>query len=219
MNANDVIRIGRRTNARRFDRSRGDGLALRSQLFGELDDQDGVLRRQADQHNESDLTEDVVREAAHQLRAQRAKDRERDTEQDDERQHPAFVLRRKHQVHQENTERKNIGGLRAGLDFLERHARPREIEAGWQCLARDCFHLLQRLARADPGHCRTGELSRPEQVEVTDDRGRRRLADGDDGGECHHVAVDRARVSTASSCQAGRETAGHPERRRDTRGC
>ena len=31
-----------------------------SQLAGELDDQDGVLGRQADQHDEADLREDVV---------------------------------------------------------------------------------------------------------------------------------------------------------------
>ena len=50
-------------------RSSGPVLA---QLFGELDDQDRVLRRQADQHDESDLTEHVVRESAQELRAQRA---------------------------------------------------------------------------------------------------------------------------------------------------
>src|SRR3546814_9152030 len=33
-------------------------------LLGELDDEDGVLRRQADQHDEADLSQDVVVEAA-----------------------------------------------------------------------------------------------------------------------------------------------------------
>ena len=104
MNANDVIRIGR-------SRMRADSMAastidpaLASQLLGELDDQDRVLRRQADQHDQPDLAEHVVREPAQQLRAQRAEHRQRHAQQNDERQHPALVLRRQHQIHEQDAQ-------------------------------------------------------------------------------------------------------------------
>ena len=108
MNANDVIRIGRSrmraasTAASTIDR------ALRAQLFGELDNQNRVLRRQADQHDEPDLAEHVVGEAADQLRAQRAEHRQRHAQQNDERQHPALVLRRQHQIDEHDAEREQI---------------------------------------------------------------------------------------------------------------
>ena len=69
-----------------------------AQLLGELDDQDRVLRRQADQHHQADLAVDVVGEAAQPLRAERAEHGQRHAEQDDERQHEALVLRRQRQV-------------------------------------------------------------------------------------------------------------------------
>ena len=60
MKASDVIRIGR-------SRSRLASIAAcdrrapgEFQLARELDDQDRVLRRQADQHDQADLGEDVV---------------------------------------------------------------------------------------------------------------------------------------------------------------
>ncbi len=72
---------------RRLDRRVDDRLALLAQLLGELDNQDRVLRRQADQHDESYLAEHVVGESPHELRAERAEDRQRHAQQDDERQH------------------------------------------------------------------------------------------------------------------------------------
>ena len=87
MNASDVIRIGRsRIRAASIAASTIDMPAL-AQLLGELDDQDRVLRRQADQHDQADLAVDVVGEAARPLRAERAEHRERHAEQHDERQH------------------------------------------------------------------------------------------------------------------------------------
>ena len=71
MKAIEVIRIGRSRMRAGFDRGVDDRQALLAQLLGELDDQDRVLRRQADQQHQADLAEDVVGEAARKLRGQR----------------------------------------------------------------------------------------------------------------------------------------------------
>ena len=60
---------------------------------------------------------------------QRAEDRQRHAEQDDERQHQALVLRRQRQVHEEQRQAEDDERLLAGLDLLERDARPRVAHA------------------------------------------------------------------------------------------
>src|ERR1044071_8319001 len=65
MKANDVIRIGR-------SRSLAASIApLMLELAGELDDQNGVLGGEADQHDETDLGQDVVVLAAQDHAADR----------------------------------------------------------------------------------------------------------------------------------------------------
>ena len=89
MKANEVIRIGRSRMRPASTRGLEDRQAALAQLLGELDDQDRVLGREADQHHEPDLAEHVVGEAAQQLRAEAADDGERHAEQDDERAAPS----------------------------------------------------------------------------------------------------------------------------------
>ena len=91
-------------DARGLDRRIEDRHALLAQLLGELDDQNRVLGGQADEHDEPDLTEHVVGKPSQQLRGQRAKHRERHAQQDDERQDPALVLRRQHQIDDEQAQ-------------------------------------------------------------------------------------------------------------------
>ena len=64
MKAIEVIRIGRKRRCTASQRRLDQVLALRVQVLGELDDQDRVLRRQADHGDQADLEEDVVRHAA-----------------------------------------------------------------------------------------------------------------------------------------------------------
>ena len=59
MKAKDVIRIGRKPHARGLGRRLEAVLAVLLVLPRELDDQDRVLGRQADQHDEADLGQDV----------------------------------------------------------------------------------------------------------------------------------------------------------------
>ena len=65
MKANEVIRIGR-SRSRQAPVSPRDASARARACLGELDDQDGVLAGQADEHDEADLREDVdVRVCGH----------------------------------------------------------------------------------------------------------------------------------------------------------
>ena len=68
-------------------------LAMLLVLARELDDQDGVLGRQADQHDEADLGEDIHVHAAEQEPADGGKQAHGHDENDGERQRPALILR------------------------------------------------------------------------------------------------------------------------------
>ena len=115
MNANDVMRIGRSRMRAASTAASTIDMPLLAQLLGELDDQDRVLGREADEHDEADLAEDVVGEPAQQLGAQPAEDRERHAQQDDEGQDPALVLRGEHQIdeHQARARRCSIAWVPA----------------------------------------------------------------------------------------------------------
>ena len=63
MKASEVIRIGRsRVRAASTAASKPRHACI-FRLLGELDDQDGVLGRKTDQHDEADLDQDVAVEA------------------------------------------------------------------------------------------------------------------------------------------------------------
>ena len=64
MKANDVIRIGRSRMRHASSAASTAVAALLLELARELDDQDRVLAREADEHEEPDLGEDVVVAAA-----------------------------------------------------------------------------------------------------------------------------------------------------------
>jgi hypothetical protein len=76
-------------------------------LAGELDDQDRVLARQADQHDQADLGEDVVVAAGQPHAGDRGQQAHRHDQDHRQRQGPAFVLRRQHQEHQQHAQREH----------------------------------------------------------------------------------------------------------------
>ena len=100
MNAKLVIRIGRSRRWHASTVASNSGLPAVALLLGELDDQDGVLARQADQHHEADLREDVDVHAGDQHAAHRAEQAHRHDQDDRQRQRPAFVLGGQHQEHE-----------------------------------------------------------------------------------------------------------------------
>ena len=113
-------------DARRLERGIDDREPFAAQLLGELDDQDRVLRGQADEHDEADLAVHVVLQPAQALRADAAEHGERHAQQDDERQHQALVLRREREVHEQQREAEDVEGLPTRLQLLERLAGPLE---------------------------------------------------------------------------------------------
>ena len=59
MNASDVITIGRSRSRQASSVAWSRVSPSLAAVLGELDDQDRVLARQADQHHEADLSEDI----------------------------------------------------------------------------------------------------------------------------------------------------------------
>jgi hypothetical protein len=65
MNANEVIRIGRKRSRAPSSAASTSGLPFGQFFVGELDNQNGVLGRQADEHDQADLRVDVVFDLHH----------------------------------------------------------------------------------------------------------------------------------------------------------
>jgi hypothetical protein len=66
MNANDVMRMGRRRNREPSTAASRIALPFFAFHLGELDDENGVLGRQPNEHDHADLGVDVQLEAARQ---------------------------------------------------------------------------------------------------------------------------------------------------------
>ena len=107
MNASDVIRIGRSRSWQASTAARHRIAPLVLELARELDDQNRVLGRQADQHDEADLGEDVDVLPVQRHAEQRAQQAHRHDQDDGERQRPALVLRRQHQEDEQHRQRED----------------------------------------------------------------------------------------------------------------
>src|SRR5262245_132180 len=144
-----------RTQAEPGGAERGvdDGLALVVFLLGELDDEDGVLRRETDQHDEADLREDVVVETPPPERGERAEDGDRDAQQHAEGERPALVLRRQDQEHRKQREAEHHPGRHALRRHLLLEGHPEVVEAHLlgHGLAEDLLERCHPLAGAVAG--------------------------------------------------------------------
>ena len=109
---------------RRLDRRVPAVAALLLELLRELDDQDGVLGGEADQHDEADLGEDVVVLPAQDHAGDRGDEAHRHDQDHGERQRQALELRGEHQEHEHHGEREGEDRGVAGPDLLERERRP-----------------------------------------------------------------------------------------------
>ncbi len=81
--------------------------ALIAKLVGELDDQDAVLRGEADQHDKADLRVDVERLACQPQAKQAAPYGHRHTYHDDDGVYPAFKLGGKHEEDDQKADSKH----------------------------------------------------------------------------------------------------------------
>ena len=132
-----------RGSQRRFHR----GLALRLQIFGELDNQNRVLRGQADDGDQRHLEVHVVGVAAQAHTQQHAQHAQRHHQQHGQRDRPALVERGQAQEHCKNRETVEYECLRAGELFFARLAGPFVAEAGRQP-GRELLHFAERGAGA-----------------------------------------------------------------------
>ena len=136
--------------ARSVQRSLHQRLALLELEFRELDDQDGVLRRQTDQHDKADLSEDVQLEVPHHEAQEGAKYGERRAEQDAERQRPALVLGR--QDEEDHDQGQDEYGRGAGRRLLLiGHCIPGITHFRGQRISRHFLERSERIARAVAG--------------------------------------------------------------------
>src|SRR5215469_8639083 len=101
-----------------FDRGFGDRSSLFQQLLGELDNQNRVLRRESDQHHQSDLHVNIIHQPAQRDEQQRSQYSHWDGEQNNERQREALVLRGQSEIDHQQSQAEDNDCLAAGFHFL-----------------------------------------------------------------------------------------------------
>ena len=163
-------------------------------LLRELHDQDRVLAREPDQHDEADLRQDVVVEAAQPDAREREENAQRHDRDDRKRQRPAFVLERQQQEDEQNAEREDQQAGAAGEALLERELGPLEGQAVGQQARREGLHRRQRVAGADAGRRAALDLRGRIKVVAHDAVGARRAANGEHRAERHHGARRASRA-------------------------
>ena len=131
MNANEVIRIGRKRRRAPASAASAIGRFSFSALHaGEFHDENGVLRRQSQQHDQADLHVDVVHQPAQQRAEKRAEDSHRQPQKHAERNRPALVQRRQHQEHEHQRQaRRSAPARRRPPPLLVGQPCPLEAEA------------------------------------------------------------------------------------------
>ena len=162
----------------------------------ELHDQDRVLGREADHHDQADLREHVQLEMGEPERGDGAEDRDGRAEQHAKRQRPAFVQCGQQQEHDEQGEAED-GSRRDALRghlLLERHAGVVEAHLAGHGLREDLLERLHALAAADAGREDAVDLRRPVLVEA---HGELRAVDrfhGDERRQWHRLVARVAHI-------------------------
>ncbi|MCY1408956.1 hypothetical protein D9M71_242900 [compost metagenome] len=133
---------------------------------GELDDQDGVLRRQADQGHQADLEVHVVIQPTQPDRQDRAEHREGHRGDHRERQGPALVLGGEDEEHQDQAEDERRTARALGLQFLVGRTDPGQRVVLAERFVGHLLHRRQRLAGAVAGRRAADQLGRREHVEA-----------------------------------------------------
>jgi len=98
-------------NPRRFHGGINYRHPARPQLLGKFHDENAVLRREPNQHDQANLTVHVINQSPPRLRRERAHDGQRNRQQNDERQRDALVLAGQRQIHEQEAEAKDGGRL------------------------------------------------------------------------------------------------------------
>ena len=186
-------------------------LAGVAELVGELDDQDAVLRHQADQHDQADLAVDVERAAGEQM-AKTAAARPKGT--------VAIRMRAlmklsncagQHQNDDEQREGEGLDDAAGGVVQLLGLAGEDQSDVGGQ-VRRRALQIVHRLAQVDAlgevgadGHGAALILARQA-------RRHRDLLEGDQRGQRHHLAVLGAELHVVEGVGVLDHAVGHAAR-------
>src|SRR5690606_8670675 len=98
--------------------------------LGKFHDQNGVLGRQTNGGQQTDLEVHVVAQLTQYRRQQGTQHAEWHHHHHGEGDRPTFIQRRQTEEHHQQRNRQQEGGLRAGHTFLERHAGPLQTHPG-----------------------------------------------------------------------------------------
>ena len=144
---------------RRRQRRLESVFTLRLQIFGKLDDQNRVFRRQADHGDQTDLEINIIRQASPPSAQNHTEQTQRHDQNHRQRNRPTFVQRSQTQKYSQNRERIQNRGLRAGSLLLFRLTGPLKTKALRQ-FGRQLRHLRHRLATAVTGTRAAGNRHR-----------------------------------------------------------
>ncbi len=138
-------------------------------LHRELDDQDGVLRGQRDQHDNADLGVDVVVEAEELQSRHRPEQADDDRQQGGNRYRPALVEADEKEVGEDDREPEDGAGLSRRRLLLQRRSCPFIGKPVRQGGRGDGLHRRDRLARRVAGSRPAIDRDRA-QIIVANDR-------------------------------------------------
>src|SRR5450830_1127889 len=156
-------------------------------FLGKLNDQNRILRRQANYGQQANLEVDVVRQAEQRGANHGADHAQRYHQQHREWNRPAFIQSSQAQEHDQQGQRIQLRRLRTGFALFQRHAGPAEAYARWQ-LGDHFFHRIHRRTGTLARCWRTQDFNRGQAVVALQAwRSIDPLA-GSKGREWHHVA-------------------------------
>ncbi len=158
-------------------------------MFGEFDNEDGIFGGKTDEHNESDLGEDVIVLAAQPDATDGGEQAHRNNEDDGHGHAPAFVLGGEDQEDEDDAEGKDVEEGVACEDLLISEVGPFDGEAAGEVLFGKTLDFFDHLAGGDAGQGVAVDVGGVIQVVALDAVGAAGFDDFHEGTERDHVTV------------------------------
>ena len=167
---------------------------MRSQLIGELHDQDAVLGDETHQRDEPDLAVDVERAPGKGERDQRPRHGERYRQHDHQRRDEALELGGQNEINEYQCKQEGDVDRARGLPELARHPLEVELCGGPHHVAGVSLQCVEGFAEgvAVPDACR--DAARTETIEVVELSRSDGLAHFHEVRELNHLAVFTAHI-------------------------
>lgn len=180
---------GAQTKAAGFDGGFYAVHAIVLKLLGEFDDEDGVFGRETDEHDETDLREDVVIQPAQPHAADGGKQAHGHDQNDGDGHAPAFILRGEHEEDEDDAERENVHERVTRENLLVGEIGPLDGETGGQMIFGEALDFFNHLTGADARQRVAIDIGGVVKVVALHAVGSASLDDFDQGTQRHHVAV------------------------------